>query len=60
LETPSDYLETGVLMSGSSAGYSVLMAIDMGEKFDTGSRSEVDFSREGGDSVVDPIIIEWS
>ena len=58
LETPSDDLQVGVLVSGVSAGNSVFLAIQVGQQVHSGSRSQVDFSSEGSHSHVDPVVIE--
>jgi hypothetical protein len=60
LKTPSDYLGAGVFVSRSSAGNSVLLTIDMRKEIDSSSGSDVDFSSQGSNSVINPIVIEGS
>ena len=58
LQSPSDDLEGGVFVLGSSSGHSLLATEKMGEESDSGSGPDVDFSGKGGDSVVYPVIIK--
>lgn len=58
LQAPSDDLWACVLVSGVSAGDSVLLAVEVGEQVDSGPGPEVDFTSECGNSVVDPVVVE--
>lgn len=58
LEAPSDNFGAGVLVPGVSAGHSVLLAVHMRQKLNSGSRPEVDFPSQGCDSNINPIVVE--
>ena len=58
LESPSDDLGAGVLVSFGSALSSVESSVDVGEESDSGSGSDVDLSGKGGDLVVDPVFVD--
>lgn len=47
-----------MLVSGVSAGNSVLLSVDVGKQVDSGSGSQVDFASKCGNSVVNPVFIE--
>lgn len=60
LKTPSDDLGGGVIVELALAVSSVEATIEVGEESDTGVGAQVDFSGEGGDSDVQPVVIEGS
>jgi hypothetical protein len=57
LQSPSDNLGTGLLMSFRSALSSVKASLDVRQKSDSSSWSDVDFSGQRSNFVVDPVII---
>ena len=59
LETPSNDLAAGVLMSRMPAGDSILLTIDVRQQIDSSSWPDIDLPSQGGDSVIDPVVIEW-
>ena len=60
LESPSDDLGAGVLVSFRSALSSVKSSVDVGEESDSGSGADVDLSGQRGDLVVDPVFVDGS
>ena len=49
-----------MFVSRGSTGNSVLLTIDMRKEIDSSSGSDVDFSSQGSNSVINPIVIEGS
>jgi hypothetical protein len=47
-----------VVVALGSAAAALESAVDVGEQSDAGSGSEVDLAGEGGDSEVDPVVVE--
>ena len=60
LKSPSDNFQVSMFMSGVSAGNSVLLAIEMRQQIHTGSRSQVNFSSQGGNTNVNPVVVQGS
>ena len=60
LETPSDDLQVGVLVSGVSAGHSVLLPVQVRQQVDSGPGPQVDFPGQGSNSHVDPVVVQGS
>jgi hypothetical protein len=58
LESPSDDLGGGVIVEFRSAFSSVETTVEVGEESDAGVGAEVDFASKGGDSGVDPVVME--
>lgn len=60
LETPSDNLSSSGLMFWWSAVNSMFSAIEMRKESDTSSRSQIDFSSQSSNSVINPVLIKGS
>ncbi len=58
LEPPADDLGARVLVALGGALPPLESAVEVGEEADTSMGPEVDFASEGGDSVVEPVLIE--
>ncbi len=58
LQSPSDDLGGGVLVSLAFAFSSQESSVKVGEESDTGMRAQVDFAGKRGDSNVDPVLVE--
>lgn len=59
LQSPSDDLGSSVLMSFWSDFSSVKSTVNVGQESDSGSWSDVNFSGQWSDFVVNPIFIDW-
>ena len=59
LQSPSDDLGSSVLMSFWSDLSSVKSTVNVGQKSDSGSWSDVNFSGQWSDFVVNPVLIDW-
>lgn len=57
LQSPSDNFGTGLLMSFGSALSSIEASLNVRQKSDSSSWSDVDFSGQRSDFVVNPVII---
>ena len=60
LQPPSDDLGRRVVVELGSDFASVEAAVEVREQSDSGVRAQVDFASEGGDSGVDPVVVERS
>jgi hypothetical protein len=60
LKSPSDDLGRGVVVELALAVSSVAATVEVREESDAGVGAEVDFSGEGGDSDVQPVVVEGS
>jgi hypothetical protein len=58
LESPSDDLSSGVLVSFGSALASVESSVNVGEESDSGSWADVNFSGKRSDLVVNPVLVD--